>query len=770
MRLLSFLLLLAPLAASQERFPGSAALDVAIQEAIAADQLPGAVVLAGQGERILHRKAYGRRSLQPSIETMSLDTVFDAASLTKVVATTCSVMKLFEAGRIRLADPVTRYLPDFQGGKSDITVRHLLTHFSGLRADVDLKPEWSGYDTGIHLALVDRPVAGPGEKFIYSDINFILLGEIVRVVSGKPLDVYAREEIFQPLGMKDTGYRPADTLRTRIAPTEIWKGQVLRGVVHDPTTRFMGGVAGHAGLFTTAADLSRWCRMLLNGGELDGVRLFSALTVRKFTEPNTPPHQPVMRGLGFDIDSQYSTNRGELYPPGSFGHTGFTGTSVWIDPTSRSYVILMGNSVHPRLRPALAPLRSRVATIVAASLGVAPGGVSLTSYLEASPRRTLARNAQTLNGIDVLEQDHFSLFAGKRVGLITNHTGLTGDGRRNIDAMLSAGVKLKALFSPEHGIAGNQDHENVGNDRDSRSGLPIWSLYKGKDRKPAPEMLKDIDVLVFDIQDIGARYYTYVSTMRNAMEAAAAAGLTFVVLDRPNPINGIAVEGPMLDPAEISFVGCTTMPLRHGMTIGELARYINFEDKLNANLVVVAMKNWRRTDWWDSTGLTWTDPSPNMRSLAAALLYPAVAQIEYARNYSVGRGTDTPFEQIGADWINGHDLASTLNQRWIPGLRVYPTRFTPTSSNFSGKLIEGVRFVVTDREVFSTLRLGLEIAAALEKLYPGKIDWNGSRRLIGSQDAINGIKVGTDPRALEGQLNRAMEDFLAKRKSYLLYQ
>jgi uncharacterized protein YbbC (DUF1343 family)/CubicO group peptidase (beta-lactamase class C family) len=678
-------------------------------------------------------------------------------------------MKLFDAGKIRLEDRVTRYLPDFQGGKSDITVRQLLTHFSGLRPDVDLKPEWAGYETGIGLALTDKPVAAPGERFIYSDINFVLLGEIVRVVSGKPLDVYSREEIFQPLGMKETGFRPADSLRPRIAPTEIWHGEVLRGVVHDPTARFMGGVAGHAGLFTTAADLSRWCRMLLNGGELDGVRLFSALTVQKFTEPNTPPHQPVMRGLGFDIDSQYSANRGELFPIGSFGHTGFTGTSLWIDPSTRSYVILLSNSVHPRLRPALAPLRARVATIVAASLGAAPGGVSLTSYLEASPKRTLARNAETLTGIDVLEQGQFSILAGKRVGLITNHTGLTRSGRRNIDAMLAAGVQLKALFSPEHGIAGTQDHENIGNERDAKSGLPVWSLYKGKERKPAPEMLKDLDVLVFDIQDIGARYYTYVSTMKNAMEAAAAAGLTFVVLDRPNPINGVAVEGPMLDPAEISFIGCTVMPLRHGMTMGELARFINAEDKIKANLDVVAMKNWRRSDWWDSTGLVWTDPSPNMRSLAAALLYPAVAMIEYSRNYSVGRGTDAPFEQIGADWINGHDLAMTLNQRWIPGVRVYPTRFTPSASYFAGKPIEGVRFVVTDREIFSSLRLGLEIAAALEKLYPGKIDWEGSRRLIGSQEALKGIKEGTDPRTLEGQLSHAMGDFLEKRKGYLLY-
>ncbi len=774
MKICSSVLILAALIAAtgrgQERFPGSAALDEAVQAAIAAGQLPGAVVLAGQRERILHRKAYGQRSLQPNIEKMTLDTIFDAASLTKVVATTSAVMKLFEQGKIRLQDPVTTYLPGFQGGKSNITVRQLLTHFSGLRPDVDLKPEWSGQDTGVRLALVDRPVAEPGERFIYSDINFILLGEIVRAASGRPIDAYAREEIFLPLGMKETGFKPAAALRPRIAPTELWKGEVLRGVVHDPTTRFMGGVAGHAGLFTTAADLARWCRMLLNGGELEGVRLFSSLTVRKFTEPNTPPHQPVMRGLGFDIDSQYSANRGELYPIGSFGHTGFTGTSVWIDPATQSYVILLANSVHPKARPALAPLRARVATIVAASLGAEPGGVSLTSYLEASPRRVIARNAQTLTGFDVLAQEQFAALKGKRTGLITNHTGLARGGRRNIDAMLAAGVRLVALYSPEHGLEGKQDQEHVEHTRDAASGLPVYSLYRGKERKPAPEILKDLDVLVFDIQDVGARFYTYVSTMKNAMEAAAEAGLQFIVLDRPNPINGRTVEGPLLDSAEISFIGCTVIPLRHGMTLGELARYMNIEDRINANLEVIAMKNWRRSDWWDSTGLNWVDPSPNMRSLNAALLYPAVAMIEYARNYSVGRGTDAPFEQIGADWINGSELAARLNERWIPGLRVYPVRFTPAASHFSGRPVEGVRFVITEREIFSTLRLGLELAAALEKLYPGKIDWEGCRRLIGSQAALDGIRAGTDPRALEAQLSEAVAVFMQKRKLYLLYE
>jgi len=775
MKLPVFLLLFASLLAAQERFAGSDALDEAIETAIKEDQIPGAVLLVGQPGKVLHRKAYGLRALQPRREPMTLDTVFDVASLTKIVATTSAVMALFEEGKIRLSEKVTDYLPEYQGGKSDVTVRQLLTHFSGMRPDVDLKPKWEGYETGIRLALIDRPVAEPGQRFIYSDINFVLLGEIVRKVSGKPLDEFVTDRIFEPLGMKHTRFNPPARWRARIAPTEQVEGQILRGVVHDPTARYMGGVAGHAGLFSDAADLARWAEMMLEGGQRHGTpRTFSPLTVRKFTEANSPPHQPTLRGLGFDIDSPFSANRGELFPIGSFGHTGFTGTSLWIDPVTKTYVVLLANSVHPKLRRAISPLRARVATITAAALGVDTPQVALTSYLETAqgtaPRRALARNMRTLTGLDVLEAEEFARLKGRRVGLITNHTGRTRDGRRNIDAMLAAGVQLTALFSPEHGLLGVEDHENVGHGKDEASGLTVWSLYQGKDRKPSPAMLNEIDVLVFDIQDIGARFYTYASTMKNAMEAAAAANKDFIVLDRPNPINGVHLEGPILDPDLVTFIACTVMPLRHAMTLGELARLINAEDKVGARLEVVAMKDWRRGDWWDSTGLTWIDPSPSMRSLNAALLYPGLALIEYSRNWSVGRGTDAPFEQVGADWISGVDLAAELNRRQVPGIRAYPTRFTPQSSNFQGKTIEGVRFVITDREGFSAVRLGLELISALNRLYPGKIDLETNVRLIGNRGLIEKLRAGLDPRQLEPALTEELAAFYMIRSRYLLYE
>ena len=759
-----------------QTFPGGPALDQAIHEAIEQGRLPGAVLLVGHQGQVVYRKAYGRRAIVPQPEAMTADTIFDCASLTKVVATTSSLMKLFEQGKFRLNDKLTDYIPEFQGGKSAITLRNLFTHFSGLRPDVPLVIPWSGYQTGIRLAATDQPAGPPGARFVYSDINFILLGELVHRLSGQSLADYARQNIFLPLGMKETMFQPAASLLPRIAPTERLDkiGPPLRGVVHDPTARNMGGIAGHAGLFSTADDLARFAQMMLNGGVLDGVLLFSPLTVAKFTEPQSPPDQPILRGLGWDIDSQYSGNRGELFPIGSYGHTGFTGTSIWIDPSTKTYVILLANSVHPNARPALTPLRGKVATIAAAALGVSVQGVTLTGYNEtltgAGVHREVARNGATRSGLDVLVERKFQPLAGKRVGLITNHTGVDRQGRRNVDLMKQAGINVAALLSPEHGIAGTEDREGIADATDPSTGIPIYSLY-GKSQRPTPEMLRGLDALVFDIQDVGVHFYTYETTMAYAMEAAAKAGIPFYVLDRPNPITGTRVEGPLLDGANTSFVGYFAgMPVRHGMTMGELARLFNAANKIGAALTVIPIEDWNRGDWWDATGLPWINPSPNMRSLKAAALYPGLALLEYAKNYSVGRGTEAPFEQIGADFIGGRELAAYLNRRQIPGARVYPTSFTPTESNFKGVRIEGVRFEIVNREQLDAVRLGLEVAAALQQLYPGKIDFAGSKKLIGSDDVIRRLAAGEDPRAIQQSFADAVEAFVKLREPYLLYR
>jgi len=776
MKILALILCTVASLCAQPAFSGAAAMDEQINQAVQSGLIPGAVLVLGHNGQIVYQKAYGERALIPRREVMTLDTIFDAASLTKVVATTSAVMKLFDQGKIRLNDPVTAYLPEFEDGHSDITIRNLMTHFSGLRPDLDLKPAWSGYETGIHRALIDKPARPPGVRFVYSDINFILMGEIVRRLSGQSLAEYTHANIFQPLGMSDTMFQPPASLRPRIAPTEIdpATGQPLRGVVHDDTSRFMGGIAGHAGLFTTAADLAKFAQMMLNGGELNGVRIFSAATVEKFTTPQSPADQPILRGLGWDIDSPYSSNRGDLFPIGSYGHTGFTGTSLWIDPYSKSYVILLTNFVHPHRGKSLSSLRSRVATIAAASFGITSREVRLTGYNDTINGPGLPRvvdpAGSVLTGLDVLAQEKFAPLRGKRIGLITNHTGLSRDGKRNVDLMMRAGVEVVAIFTPEHGLQGREDQPNISDTKDTATGIPVTSLYQGSRRRMSPEMLNGIDALVYDIQDVGARFYTYSCTMLYSLEEAAKKHVPYFVLDRPNPITGTKVEGPLLDKDLESFVGCLEVPLRHGMTFGELATMANGERKLGADLHVVAMKGWSRGDWFDSTGLPWVDPSPNMRSLNAATLYPGVAMLEASKNYSVGRGTDSPFEQIGADWIHGRELAEFLDNRFIPGVRVYPTKFQPSASNLKGQNIEGVRFVITDRNRFDSTRFGLEIGYALEKLYPGKIPWDANRFLIGNHEVIAAGKAGTDPRTTVQKMEDSLAAFLQQREKYLLYK
>ena len=743
---------------------GAEHLDAAIEQAVAEGTAPGAVVVVESRGRILHHKAYGRRSLFPDREEITADTIFDCASLTKVVATAPAVMMLVEEGKVRLDDRLTRYLPDFRGSPQ-ITVRHLLTHYSGLRPDLDIEPEWSGYETGIARAYAEKPVAPPGSRFIYSDINYILLAEIVRKVSGKRLDAFARERIFNPLRMVDTGFLPAASRRWRIAPTErLEDGTILRGIVHDPTTRFMGGVSGHAGMFSTADDLARFARMMLNGGQLDGARILSPLSVLQMTTPQSPGGKQD-RGIGWDIASPYASPRGDLFVKGSYGHTGFTGTSMWLDPFSDSFVVLLTNRVHPTRKTSVVGLRSRIATITAAAVtGIDDGALRRRRWGGKGGDVPVAHNVRS--GLDVLAAEQFARLKGKTIGLITNQTGIDREGRRNIDLLAAAdGVRLQSILTPEHGLEGLLDKSVIGDGVDGATGLPVISLYRGERRRPTAEMLQGLHTLVFDIQDIGARFYTYITTMGYAMEAAAAAGIEFFVLDRPNPIGGTQVEGPLLDDDLRSFIGYHSLPVRHGMTVGELARMLNAEREIGVDLKVVPMEGWRRDLWFDETGLPWVNPSPNIRNLDQAILYPGIALLEGLANYSVGRGTDTPFQFVGADWIDGSDLAAALRKRAIPGIRIYARSLTPTASRFAGKKIGGVQFSIVDRNSLRPTALGLAIAAALLELYPDRVNLDEAEKLIGNRRVIDALAAGREPE----QAGEAVETFRERRSRFLLY-
>ena len=752
-----------------------------IEEAIRAGRCPGAVILVGQQGTVVYRRAFGNRAVVPQKVPMTPDTIFDLASLTKVIATTTAVMQLVERGMLALEDPVADYWPEFKAhGKEAITVRELLTHYSGLRPDLDLKPEWSGYETALRMIMEETPVAVPGTRFIYSDINFETLGELVRRVSGQPLDIFCAQNIFQPLGMKDTFFSPPPAMRDRIAPTQYQngeRGKMLWGEVHDPTAYNMGGVAGHAGLFSTADDLAIFAKMLLNGGTRAGVRVLSPLSVEKMTTPQTPPDAMIVRGLGWDIDSPYASNRGELYPLGSYGHTGWTGTSIWIDPVSRTYVILLTNRLHPDGKGDVVGLRTRVASAVAAALGPASteqilaSRRSLTGYFELmkSHRVRGLRNGKVQTGIDVLVAENFALLAGMRVGLITNHTGRDAQGRRTIDLLYRApGVKLRAIFSPEHGLTGAADEgAPVASGVDPATHLPVYSLY-GKTVRPTGKMLAGLDALVFDIQDAGVRFYTYVTTLGYAMEAAAKKGIAVYVLDRPNPINGFAVEGPVLDKDLTSFVAYFPMPVRHGMTVGELAEMFNRENNLGVKLHVIKMRGWERTDWYDETGLPWVKPSPNLRTLTEATLYPGVAMVEGA-NVSVGRGTDTPFELLGAPWIEARKLAAYLNERRIQGVRFLPVEFTPRSGPFKGRVCRGISLVLLDRQALDSPQLGVELVVALYRLFPREFQIDKTLALVGARGVLAAIKKGHDPGSIVRRLYEAREPFRRMREKYLLY-
>ncbi len=940
-----------------------------LNEAIAQGKLPGAVAVVGHGGQIVLHQAYGNRKLagepgldgQPSpAEPMTEDTIFDMASLTKCIVTATAIGQLYEQKKLSFDAPVEQYLPAFNppvNGKTDpqraqVTVRLLLTHFSGEAPDVDLKDPWGlappDKAEGLRRALGTPLQTVPGTKFVYSDINFILLGALVEKLSGESLARYARAHIFIPLGMHDTSYLPIDkpcgseknvpfpsrpffqtnpanqTGETRvricedegrewdadntlkIAPTAHDDegtaqnnpdfGKLLRGTVHDPTTRRMGGVAGHAGVFSTAHDMSLFAQALLDrlAGRPSKFPL-KRLTLEFLTTPEQPGHTPfqvgqayranlaaidhgdkaasgnpalldpnfpaikgqVLRGFGWDIDSGYSKPRGRVFPIGSFGHTGFTGTSLWLDPGSDTYVLLLANAIHPHVGPAISNLRGEVASAAAQALGLygsgqtpsattnlrplevnpspsaegstvfsrgtspqderrhlscdRPIGVRTVSYTPAEPSScaqgvrgaSSARDPQpthTLTGLDVLESTHFAALAQLKTGqntlrlaLLTNQTGRDAQGRRNVDILATdlprtvPGARLTTLFSPEHGIFGRQDTEHLRTETDPATGLHVTSLYGAhdSDRRPSHEQLKDLDAVVIDLQDAGVRFFTYETVVGYFLEAAVREKsdfhhrLSIVLLDRPNPIGGLAVQGPVSDPGLESYTDYMPLPVRHGMTLGELARYIDGTKNLDADLIVIPMQGWQRGDFYDDTGLPWVNPSPNLRSQAAATLYPGIALLEMT-NVSVGRGTGTPFELFGAGqttgqsaWFRASEVASAMNARAIPGVRFEPgTTSVAEDANgypFHGQTIETVRIVVTDRAQFDSPALGVELLGTLHGLYPAQFQLGKAMRLVANRATLEALTQGVDPRTIAAAWQTDTAAFEAKRRTYLLY-
>ncbi len=888
--------------------PDFSEVSTLINQAIAEKKLPGAVVLIGHDGKVVFEHAYGDRALEPRVEPMTEDTIFDMASLTKVVVTTTAILQLVDEHKIELDAPVAKYLPEFaQNGKEKITVRELLTHYSGLPPDVDLKDDWGlkapDKAEGIRRAMASVPDGPPGLTFKYSDINFITLGYLVETIAGQPLDAYAQQHIFTPLGMSHTRYLPMNAACGAIAlmpfgtkhgktfgeaieepcsPPTTWRwndwvpniaptahddqgtaatnpnyDHLLRGTVHDPTTRRMGGVAGHAGLFSTAHDMSLFCQALLdkllhNTGPFP----VSQATLKMAVSPNEPatavstatiftPDGETTKGvashgLGWDLNTAYSRPRGTIFPittrehAGSFGHTGFTGTSLWIDPTSDTYVILLANAVHIPGAASISHLRGEVATAAAKALGLAapvvPGAKapaeigSAMSGLKPGPisgatagLKPVGEPAQT--GIDVLESSSFAALktlaeahgGHLKLGLLTNQASLDSQGKRTIDILYAAEksnpqLELKTLFAPEHGLAAHQDTEHLTAEADGATGLPVISLYgpKASDKHPKQSDLKQLDAVVIDLQDAGTRFWTYETLTGYFLEACAEAKIPVVMLDRPNPLGGAAVEGPTSDAGQENYTDFMPLPLRHGLTLGELARYFNANavqaqykpelvdgravtlgdatadvrpaatrPGLHAEVIVVQMNHWTRAELWPQTGLTWMPPSPNLKSPAAAILYPGVGLTEQT-NISVGRGTDMPFENLGAPWIDAHQLAGYLTARKIAGIEITPTQIAIADDAnhypFHGQTIPAIHFQVTDPEHFDSPAFGIELLAALHRLYPVQFKLDQVKNLLVHAATLAALRAGADPGNIIQSWSADIQSFEQARKPYLLYQ
>ncbi len=775
---LLLLLLWPTLAAAQA--PDFTGVDEAANALVTSGEIPGVVVLIGRGDEVLLHRAYGSRRLVPEPAPMMLTTIFDIASLTKPFGTTLAVMSLVERGAIKLDAPLGRYLREFRGRRFEgATISRILTHSAGFAAlppNRAVAPRFPEAAWALARVPLEYP---PGTGFQYSDTGFILLGEVVRRVSGERLDRYLERVFFRPLDLRDTSFRPRDAVKSRVAPTDYASGHLLQGEANDARARLLGGVAGHAGMFSTAADLARLCRMLLNGGTLDGRQYLKSETVALMWEPN--PDGQATRTLGWDLSSPFSRTLGPFFPMGSVGHTGFTGTAVWLDPASRTYMIVLTNRVHPNGGgvEGIRELRLRIAGAVGAALfagappqpamtGVDAPAADLPAETPAPLPVSGATPGRVRTGLDVVASQNFATFMGHSVGLVTNQTGVDVQGRRAIDLFAAApGVRLRAIFSPEHGIAG-EAITDVPNGRDVWTKRPIWSLY-GSTRRPTREMLRGVSLLVFDMQDVGVRHYTYLTTLVYVMEEAARAGIPLVVLDRPNPITGSVVEGPLMDRDLQSFTGPHTVPIRIGLTIGEFARMVAAERKIPVALTVIPMAGWERRLWYDETGLPWVNPSPNIRSLTEALLYSGIGLLE-AANLSVGRGTDTPFEVVGAPWIEPEGLVDALNRLELRGVRFEPVWFAPMADQYAQVQCGGVRLVVTDRNAIRPVTVALALARELRVRHRDEFRPENIQNLLVNRPTMWAFLSGQSLDRLLTWADADRSSFLNRRASYLMYR
>jgi uncharacterized protein YbbC (DUF1343 family)/CubicO group peptidase (beta-lactamase class C family) len=747
-------------------------LEAVVAAQITDANVAGAVVAIGDASGVRERVALGQRTVGRDAEPMTEDTIFDLASLTKAVATSTAVLQLAERGRLDLDAPASRYWPAFaDGGKSGITIRQLLTHTSGLPPGLAARSEFRGAATVLHAIGTMPPISEPGQRVIYSDLNYVALGEIVRRVSGVGLDAWCAQHIFRPLGMRDTAFRPSHKAIARIAPTIIRNGRWLRGKVHDPTAAALEGVSGNAGLFSTADDLALFARMLLNGGRVGDRRILQPDSVALLLTPDSSTAVEATRTLGWEVQAPLIPNRYRAPRLGLLQHLGYTGTGLWIDLVTRRFVIVLTSRLYPDERGNAMPLREAVLNLVSSTAPLLSGeqisvrAPTMADAAISAGRRLPMAVGPVRSGIDVLEANGFAPLIGKRVGLVTNHSGFDAQGRRTIDVLNEApGVRLGAIFAPEHGLGTDLD-ARFGDTIDTRSNVVVHSLY-GISKDLPRSVLADIDVLVFDIQDAGVRFFTYLATLGATLEAAAKAHIPVLVLDRPNPIGGDLVGGPVSDTADRSLTNYVPLPLVHGMTIGELAKLLNDQLHIGAALDVVAMEQYDRAMRFANTGLGWVPPSPNLRDLAALERYPDVGMIEGA-SVSVGRGTSAPFGMVGAPSMDGAAVARELNAL-DTGATYAPVHFVPAEGPYHGRSCSGVA-IHRASALTHPGRIGLALARVLSQHYPEHFKLEAIRVSVGSETVWAMLRDGVSLDAIEHAYIAQTDAFLSQRAAYLLY-
>ncbi len=716
-------------------------LEQAIQASIDRGELSGAVVELGRHDGVLVRRALGKRQSSPPAWYLP-DTRFDLASLTKPFTALTCLLVMQDRG-VRTDARVSEYLPEFAAhGKGNITIRDLLLHQSGLPAANPLS-DLRGDASSQRAHILGIAPSGKQGEFLYSDVNFMVLGLLIEQLSGKPLDVTMQARLLEPLGLQHTGYRRpsaklgeaqsfAPTESARLIPTDSTsREQLLQGVVHDPRARALDGVAGHAGLFSTVADLGKLARALLNhSGPLSEQLTGPMLQPKRFSKQ--------VRGLGWQLRTS---------DPRVFGHYGFTGTSLWIDPARDGYVVILTSRLYPNGKGTADPLRGAVHRMAHAALAA-----------------DLGPHDEPVVGADVLRLEDFAPLAGEKVLLLSNQSARLRDGRTTIELFRDApNVELVALLSPEHGIDASRSGL-VKDGTDHFTGLPVRSLYSTSDLRVQAKQLEGADTIVFDLQDVGARFYTYFSTLHSLLRAGAVTNKRVVVLDRPNPLGGELVGGPLVDSREPTFVHHMRLPLLHGLTAGEFARYVVAQEQLDVRLEVIRLRNWKR-DTRLAANQSWPPPSPNLRSRNAVLLYPLLGPFETS-GLSVGRGTDTPFEVIGAPSVDAEALLQALGE--VPGLDLETTHFVPRTSAQRGKRCNGLKLRVRDTALYDPMRTFIILAESLIRLQP---TFRAQRLddLLANRSTLEALERGDPPVDIQRLWNAELQAYRARREPSLLY-